>query len=89
QTINLLPLSMQQVYGLGFQQHLKQQNNLWHKFGLNIEQLRLDFRIQLLQQPLKYEALMLALLTGDRSLLDKNTEQMFQRFGISHLLAIS
>ncbi|MEX7656107.1 ComEC/Rec2 family competence protein, partial [Pseudomonas aeruginosa] len=32
---------------------------------------------------------MLALLTGDRSLLDKNTEQMFQRFGISHLLAIS
>jgi competence protein ComEC len=51
--------------------------------------LRLDFRIQLQQQPLKYKALMLALLTGDRSLLDKNTEQMFQRFGISHLLAIS
>ena len=89
QVQQIQPLSMQQVYGLGFQQHLKQQNNVWRKFGLNIEQLRLDFRIQLQQQPLKYKALMLALLTGDRSLLDKNTEQMFQRFGISHLLAIS
>ena len=31
----------------------------------------------------------LALLTGDESLLDKNLEQQFQRFGMSHLLAIS
>ncbi|MBK0063646.1 MULTISPECIES: DNA internalization-related competence protein ComEC/Rec2 [unclassified Acinetobacter] len=82
-------LSTQDVYRLGFQQHLKQKQALWRRFCLNIEQLRLDFRGQLHQQPFKYKALMLALLTGDRSLLDKNTEILFQRFGISHLLAIS
>ncbi|MCP5774037.1 ComEC/Rec2 family competence protein, partial [Klebsiella pneumoniae] len=33
--------------------------------------------------------LLLALLSGDESFLDQATEQKFQRFGMSHLLAIS
>ncbi|WP_171499484.1 DNA internalization-related competence protein ComEC/Rec2 [Acinetobacter guerrae] len=89
QVKQIAPLSSQDVYRLGFQKHLKHQQTLWSRFSLSIEQLRLNFRIDLQQQPLKYKALILALLTGDRSLLDQNTELLFQRFGISHLLAIS
>ncbi len=33
--------------------------------------------------------LLLALLTGDKSLLTEGTSELFQRFGMSHLLAIS
>ncbi len=54
-----------------------------------VEQQRLALRNFIHQQPVQHEGLMLALLTGDKSLLDTETEQLFQRFGMSHLLAIS
>lgn len=59
------------------------------QWQVSVEQLRLNFRQQLLATPLQHRGLMLALLTGDRSLIPPNTEQLFVRFGISHLLAIS
>ena len=82
-------LNKDEVYRLGFQTHLRQQDQLWQRFRLSVERLRLDYRGELHQQSFRYKALMLALLTGDRSLLDRDTETLFQRFGISHLLAIS
>ncbi|WP_130802128.1 DNA internalization-related competence protein ComEC/Rec2 [Acinetobacter ihumii] len=89
QVQHIQELSQAEVSGLGYQAHLKQQDQLWQRFRLYVEQLRLNYRSTLQQQPVQYKALMLALLTGDRSLLDRPTEQLFQRFGIAHLLAIS
>ncbi len=56
-------------------------------YGLNSSVIKFELFIQ--QQPLQHQGLILALLTGDKSLLDSETEAQFQRFGISHLLAIS
>lgn len=58
-------------------------------FRLWIEQKRLDSRHALMQAPLQHRGLLLALLTGDESLLDEMTQQQFQNLGIQHLLAIS
>ncbi len=63
----------------GFIQHLR----------LDVEGLRLHFRNDLLKMPLQHRGLMLAMLTGDRSLLSPELEKQFERHGISHLLAIS
>ena len=60
-----------------------QASRLW------IEQKRLNCRNWLMQSPLRHRGLLLALLTGDESLLDDITQQQFQNLGIKHLLAIS
>jgi competence protein ComEC len=60
-----------------------QASRLW------IEQKRLNCRNWLMQSPLRHRGLLLALLTGDESLLDDITQQQFQNLGIQHLLAIS
>ncbi|ATO19899.1 DNA internalization-related competence protein ComEC/Rec2 [Acinetobacter sp. LoGeW2-3] len=83
------PLTQQEVYALGFTQHLRQQQSLRFQFLLWIEQKRLELRAFIYQQPIHNKGLMLALLTGDESLLDPAIEQQFRRFGMSHLLAIS
>lgn len=74
---------------LNMQTFLHQQQTGLAKIKLKAEQLRLDFRHLIEQQPLKNKGLLLALLTGDESLLAKHTTEQFRNLGISHLLAIS
>jgi competence protein ComEC len=50
---------------------------------------RLEFRQMLQTSKLQHKGLLLALLTGDESLLSNTLKQQFQQLGISHLLAIS
>lgn len=83
------PLSRDEIYRLGYQPHLKQQQTLQEKFLLNVEMLRLSFRKMLQASRLEHNGLLLALLTGDESLLSNRLKQQFQQLGISHLLAIS
>lgn len=83
------PLSRSDIYALGYANHLKQQQSLTKHIQLWVEQQRLEMRHFIYKQPLSHKGLMLALLTGDESLLDTETTAFFQRFGISHLLAIS
>lgn len=72
------------------QYHLiKKNNTLISQLLLWVERQRLDIRTFIQQQPIHHKGLMLALLTGDESLLSPALEQQFQRFGMSHLLAIS
>jgi len=82
-------LSDDEVYRLGYQQHLKQQQSITAKFLLNVEMMRLSFRLKLQTSNYQNKGLMLALLTGDESLLSDEIKQQFQLLGISHLLAIS
>ncbi|WP_436898049.1 DNA internalization-related competence protein ComEC/Rec2 [Acinetobacter gyllenbergii] len=89
QVSDIQPLSQDQIYRLGYHQHLKQQQTLQEKFLLNVEMLRLSFREMLQASPLQHKGLLLALLTGDESLLSNRLKQQFQQLGISHLLAIS
>lgn len=82
-------LSADQVMALGFYKEVKRHGGGLKQLQLSIEKLRLKFRHFLQQQPLRHKGLLLALLTGDESLLDQETKKQFQRFGMSHLLAIS
>ncbi len=82
-------LSPQQVYQLGYSRHVRAQNSITAHFRLWIESKRSELRGFLIRQPIRQKGLLLALLTGDKSLLSKTTQQQFQRFGMSHLLAIS
>ena len=68
---------------------VRAQQGMWQALKLKIETSRLNLREFIQQQPIQHKGLVLALLTGDESLLTPETEQLFQRFGISHLLAIS
>ncbi|RSN83062.1 DNA internalization-related competence protein ComEC/Rec2 [Acinetobacter baumannii] len=83
------PLSSDEIYRLGYQQHDKQQRTLKARLLLKIEGMRLDFRQMLQTSSLQHPGLLLALLTGDESLLSSELKQQFQLLGISHLLAIS
>ena len=82
------PLSLDEIYRLGYQQHLKEQQSFSNSFRLNIEKLRLTFRQILNSSSLQQKGLILALLTGDESLLSDETQLQFKQLGISHLLAI-
>lgn len=77
------------VYALGHAKHLRQQQALTQRVLLAVEKQRLAFRQFIARQPVQHKGLLLALLTGDESLLDPATEQQFRRLGMSHLLAIS
>jgi len=83
------PLSSDEIYRLGYQNHLKQQQKFFTRQQLNIEKLRLKFRLMLKNSPFQNKGLLLALLTGDESLLNEDTKHQFKQLGISHLLAIS
>ncbi len=85
----LTPLSATAVKDLGFTLYVTQQEGLWASTRLNIEKLRLHFRQWILKQHLEQEGLLLALLTGDKSLLSEQQQEQFKLYGISHLLAIS
>ena len=65
-------------------------NSSWlSRFKVSSEQLRLDFRNLIQSQSLTNKGLLLALLTGDESLLSDSVKEQFRVLGISHLLAIS
>ncbi|HBU88374.1 MAG TPA: DNA internalization-related competence protein ComEC/Rec2, partial [Acinetobacter sp.] len=83
------PLNSNEIYRLGYQNHLKQQQNFLTRQRLNIEKLRLKFRLMLKKSPFQNKGLLLALLTGDESLLNEDIKNQFKQLGISHLLAIS
>ena len=82
-------LSEQDIYTLGYARYVRQQHSVLNQIQLWVEQQRLALRHFIAQQPVRNKGLLLALLTGDQSLLQSETEQLFQRFGMSHLLAIS
>ncbi|MDP7773827.1 DNA internalization-related competence protein ComEC/Rec2 [Acinetobacter nosocomialis] len=83
------PLSLDEIYRLGYQQHSREQQSFFNKFQINIEKLRLTFRHLLENSSLQQKGLILALLTGDESLLSDETQIQFKQLGIAHLLAIS
>lgn len=83
------PLSEAEIYALGYASHLRKQQTIFKQLQLGIERQRLKIRNFIYIQPLSHKGLILALLTGDESFLDRETTIFFQRFGISHLLAIS
>ncbi len=83
------PLSLDQIYRLGYQQHSREQQSFFNRFQINIEKLRLTFRHLLENSSLQQKGLILALLTGDESLLSDETQIQFKQLGIAHLLAIS
>ena len=85
----IVPLSQDEVYRLGHLQYLKEQDHFFEKIGLKIEIMRFEFRQMLAHSNLQHKGLLLALLTGDESLLAKDLKKKFQQLGISHLLAIS
>lgn len=69
---------------------IESKNSTFGAFKLWIEQQRIDLRNFLFaHQRWQQQGLMLALVTGDESLLVDETKQLFLQLGISHLLAIS
>ncbi|MCF9034914.1 DNA internalization-related competence protein ComEC/Rec2 [Acinetobacter nectaris] len=68
---------------------VQEQNHWFSLWQLAIEKKRLQYRHFIEQQLFKHSGLLLALLTGDESLITSHTQEQFQHLGISHLLAIS
>lgn len=60
-----------------------------HRLVIYIEQQRFNYRQAFKHQSVQHKGLILALLTGDQSLLNNPTKQQFTALGLSHLLAIS
>ncbi len=87
QTVRLL--SNSDVQQLGLQSFVQQQMHWTARLKLYAEKKRLGFRQYIERQPLTHKGLLLALLTGDESLLSDSVKQQFKILGISHLLAIS
>lgn len=87
QAIHLI--DQNQVKQLGFQSFVDQQQQWNQRVLLTIEHLRLDFRRLIADSSLYNKGLLLALLTGDESLLSVEVQSLFKKLGIAHLLAIS
>ena len=86
-SVELIP--PQHVIAMGYGQQYQRHQGVLHQLKIKVEQQRLYLRAFIYQQPLRNHGLLLALLTGDKSLLTEGTSELFQRFGMSHLLAIS
>ncbi|MEB3753471.1 DNA internalization-related competence protein ComEC/Rec2 [Acinetobacter sp. MD2(2019)] len=82
-------ISELQALALTQPQFIQSHKTWWVRFKMAIEKERLNQRLFIQAQPFAQKGLLLALLTGDESLLNSDTEQKFQALGISHLLAIS
>jgi len=78
-----------QVKHLGYSSFVKQKRGFFEQISLKIEKLRLHFRSLIADSSLQNKGLLLALLTGDESLLSDQVQDLFKTLGISHLLAIS
>lgn len=68
-------LTQQQVDQLGYSRYVRTQNSVTANFKLWVETKRSDLRAFIIQQPIREKGLLLALLTGDKSLLSKTTQQ--------------
>ena len=82
-------LTDNQMINLGFSSAVQENKQFFSQIELWIEKERLEIRQFILIRNLENKGLILGLLTGDESLLSNELEQQFQRFGVSHLLAIS
>jgi competence protein ComEC len=82
-------LTEQDIYRAGHADFLHQQRSVSSRVLLWFELKRLKIREFIQGHSFGNKGLLLALLTGDESLLDDSTKTQFQRFGMSHLLAIS
>lgn len=84
-------LTAAQIQSRGWYQFVIEQQKILPSWRLWIERLRLQYRQQLLSESgySQQQALLLGLLTGDRSGLSKESIHLYQMMGISHLLAIS
>ena len=82
-------LSEQEVKQLGYARFIEAHEGGWAQLELKIEKLRLHFRTLIADSSLNNQGLVLALLTGDESLLGEDTQALFKKLGIAHLLAIS
>lgn len=89
QVKNVQPLSQSEALVASSTKFVNAQQGLLLKFRNTIEKQRLAIRTWFMHAPLQHRGLLLALLTGDESLLDEQTQQQFQNLGIQHLLAIS
>ncbi|WP_445116190.1 DNA internalization-related competence protein ComEC/Rec2 [Acinetobacter sp. WZC-1] len=89
QVQSIQPLTGQQVSSSGHSVFVRQQRGAVAAFQLYIEQKRLYFRTLINRESFVHQGLLLALLSGDESLLSTETREQFRRLGISHLLAIS
>ncbi|MBJ8443422.1 DNA internalization-related competence protein ComEC/Rec2 [Acinetobacter bereziniae] len=78
-----------EVKQMGYAAFVDHQHTWWKKAQLKIEKLRFDFRNLIAHSSLQHKGLLLALLTGDESLLPSAIQDLFKKMGISHLLAIS
>ena len=86
---NIQELSENEISSLGYFKVVNE-NQTWLSFiKRHIESYRLNFRNFIERQPLKNKGLLLALLTGDESLLERPVQEQFKTLGVSHLLAIS
>lgn len=86
---NLEAIDQNIVMRSGNQSFITTQNHFLNRLKIMVEQQRLNFRNWIHRQPLKQKGLLLALLSGDESLLNDDTKLLFKQLGISHLLAIS
>ncbi|MFW1798942.1 DNA internalization-related competence protein ComEC/Rec2 [Acinetobacter nematophilus] len=87
QSIDLI--APDQVKRMGYAAFIDRQQVWWKQAQLKIEKLRFDFRNLIAHSSLQHKGLLLALLTGDESLLPSTIQDLFKKTGISHLLAIS
>lgn len=83
------PLTPDELKVLARQPFIEQQQQFWPSFKRHIEGQRLAMRQRIAAGNYVQSGLILALLTGDQSLLSEESEQQFRRLGIMHLLAIS
>ena len=86
---DIQPLTQHDIDHLGYTQYLKKYETVIEQYLRWVEKIRLRFRKMLQHSDFNNKGLLLALLTGDKSLLSAERNQQFQQLGISHLLAIS
>ena len=91
-----MPVHSDAAYSTLATSTLKSSNSYMQRFRLSIDRGRWQLRQHFYQEWARYSsaeqqarAVTLSLLTGDRSLINRETKDLYQLAGISHLLAIS
>ncbi|SEL73744.1 DNA internalization-related competence protein ComEC/Rec2 [Acinetobacter sp. DSM 11652] len=85
----IVPVSEAVLYSEGYLSSTDVHRSLIARLSLSIEKARLAFRDDIEQGVFRNKGLLVALLTGDKSLLTEQQEELFKKLGITHLLAIS
>lgn len=81
--VSAKPLDLKTTQQLGLRQ------TRWMQLQAQVQDMRLDIRQHISQFQSPAKGVLLGLLTGDRSLIDSTTTDLYRQMGISHLLAIS